>query len=86
MTGARETGYWCSAPVVHLGGRFTNSPRLAVRWLRDRVRDVTSQLDRHYAAPGRHWFLDEPEHERARSALAQGEVYVLSARPTGRTR
>lgn len=105
MTGVRETGYWCEAtahttvdrPVLHLGGRLTSSPRLAIRWLRDRVRDVTDQLDRHYAAPGRHWVLDEPEHEQARSALAQGEAYVfrlhddttcymLSARPTGRRR
>ncbi|GGK11968.1 hypothetical protein GCM10011583_50060 [Streptomyces camponoticapitis] len=105
MTGAYETGYWCEAtahttadrPVLHLGGRLTSSPRLAVRWLRNRVRDVTDQLDRHYAAPGRHWLLDEPEQEQARSALAQGEAYVLrlyddttcymlSARPTGQTR
>lgn len=105
MSRVRETAYWCEAMahttaddrVLHLGGRLTSSPRLAVRWLRDRVRDVTDQLDRHYAAPGRHWVLDEPEHEQARSALAQGEAYVfrlyddttcymLSARPTGQTR
>lgn len=105
MTGVRETGYWCEAtahttadrPGFHLGGRFTSSPRRAVRWLQRRVRDVTDQLEGHYAAPGRHRALDDPEHEQARSAVAQGEAYVfrlyddttcymLSARPTGRTR
>lgn len=87
MTGVREPGYLGEAtahttanrPVLHLGGRLTSRPRLAVRWLRDRVRDVTDPLD------------------RPRSTLALGEAYVfrlyddttcymLSARPTGRTR
>jgi hypothetical protein len=101
----RGAGYWCEAiahtpadhRVFHLGGNPTRSPRLAVRWLRERVGDVADQLDRPYADPGRYWLTDEPEHERARSTLSRGEVYVfrlydettryiLSARPTGRTR
>lgn len=83
--------------MVWLNSHPASSPCLALRWLRSRVRDVTDQLDRPYAQPGHHWLTDEAEHDRARDTLAQGETYaltlhddtpryVLSARPTGRTR
>ncbi|MFD5747973.1 hypothetical protein [Streptomyces sp. NPDC127033] len=39
---------------------------------------MTDQLDRPYAQPGHHWLTDEAEHERARTALAHGETYVLT--------
>lgn len=101
---ARSAGYWCEASahatgdrIIWLNSRPASSPRIALRWLQSRVRDVTDQLDRPYAQPGHHWLTDEAEHDRARDALAQGETYaltlyddttryVLSARPTGRTR
>ncbi|MFE3017108.1 hypothetical protein [Streptomyces sp. NPDC059256] len=97
--------YWCEATAqpttggntCWLGSYMARSPRLALRWFTRRVRDVTDQLDPHYAAPGRHWLTDHTEHERARTSLAEGEMYtltlhddtaryVLSARPTGTTR
>lgn len=95
VASVRETANWCEA-IAHTRAEYLGL-HLAVRCLRSRGADVTDQVDRHYAAPGRHRFLDEPEHEQARSALAKGEEYIfrlyadmtcymLSARPTRRTR
>ncbi|MFI6289550.1 hypothetical protein ACIBCM_33250 [Streptomyces sp. NPDC051018] len=98
-------GYWCEATAITavpghaipLSTHQARSPRLALRWLRARVQDVTEQLDPPYAAPAHHWLTDEPEHDRARTLLAHGGTYtltlhdesarfILSARPTGNTR
>ena len=96
-----STGYWCEALAyaLHdgrsfwLGGSSVPTPRLAVRWLRDRTRDVLDQLDAAATWPAHEWLRDRPEHERALASLVIGEMYslsiredstlyVLSARPT----
>ncbi|WP_369235499.1 hypothetical protein AB5J56_25985 [Streptomyces sp. R21] len=75
---------WAVAYPVHenhsilLGSHNAASPRLALRWLRERTRNVTDQLDTAYAQPGRHWLTDEPEHERALSYLTTGTAYQLT--------
>ncbi|WP_374117872.1 hypothetical protein [Streptomyces sp. S07_1.15] len=63
---------------ILLSARTATSPRLALRWLRDRTRDITDQLDPPYAQPGRHWLTDEAEHERALAYLAAGTAYQLT--------
>ena len=63
---------------IPLGAHNTASPRLALRWLRERARNVTDQLDAAYAQPGRHWLNDEPEHERALAYLTEGTAYQLT--------
>ncbi|MEU1624138.1 hypothetical protein ABZ746_02075 [Streptomyces sp. NPDC020096] len=98
-------GYWCEAiayveengRTYWLGSQPVTTPRLAMRWLRGRVRDVADQLDPAPAQRADHWLTDQAEHERALSALAAGETYaftladdttryVLSARPAGTAR
>ncbi|MBY8885008.1 hypothetical protein K7472_09140 [Streptomyces sp. PTM05] len=80
-----------------LGALPAATPRLALRWLMRRARDITDQLDPRAARPGRHWINDTAEHERALALLASGEPYVftvfddpmryaLTARPTGAAR
>lgn len=75
-----------------LGTHQARTPRLAMRWLRARARDVIDQLDPPTADPARHWLTDEHHHEHALSHLADGRAYVhtihdedvhyvLSARP-----
>ncbi len=72
---------WAAAYPLHemraiqFGSHGAASPRLALRWLRERARHVTDQLDTAYAQPGHYWLTDEAEHERA---LA----YLTTARPT----
>ncbi|WP_260677609.1 hypothetical protein [Streptomyces albidoflavus] len=78
-------------------GRYdTTSPRLALRWLQERTRHITDQLDAAYAQPGLHWLMDEAEHERALAYMTAGTGYqltlydenthyVLVAYPTGLT-
>ncbi|MFD6171843.1 hypothetical protein [Streptomyces coeruleorubidus] len=63
---------------IPLGALDTASPRLALRWLRERTRNVTDQLDAAYAQPGRHWLRDEAEHERALAYLTGGTAYQLT--------
>jgi hypothetical protein len=63
---------------IPLGAHDTASPRLALRWLRERTRNVTDQLDAAYAQPGRHWLTDEPEHDRALAYLTGGTAYQLT--------
>jgi hypothetical protein len=48
-----------------LGSHDATSPRLALRWLRERTQHITDQLDAAYAQPGLHWLTDEAEHEQA---------------------
>ncbi|MFF4465814.1 hypothetical protein ACFY13_40845, partial [Streptomyces mirabilis] len=49
---------WATAYPLHetssipLGSHEATSPRLALRWLRERARNVTDQLDMAYAQPG----------------------------------
>lgn len=56
---------WAAAYPLHeaisipLGSHDAPSPRLALRWLRERTRNVTDQLDMAYAQPGRYWLRDE---------------------------
>jgi hypothetical protein len=54
-----------------------------LRWLRNRTRDVTDQLDPPHAQPGRHWLIDEAEHERALAFLAAGTAYQLTLHDEG---
>lgn len=83
---ALRHGYWCEA-IAHthqdgcvfwLGSHLTATPRLALRWLRSRVRDVADQLDPAPAHPARCWLDDQTEHERALAALVGGELYALT--------
>lgn len=75
---------WAAAYPLHqtsailLGSHGTASPRLALRWLRERTSHITDQLDAAYAQPGRYWLTDEAEHERALSYLATGTAYQLT--------
>jgi hypothetical protein len=64
--------------VIPLGSRTAASPRLALRWLRERAAAVTDQLDTPFARPGRHWLTDEREHERALASLSAGRAYRLT--------
>ncbi|MFF4971035.1 hypothetical protein [Streptomyces sp. NPDC001083] len=75
---------WAVAYPLHeissilLGSHDATSPRLALRWLRERTRNVTDQLDTAYAQPGRYWLRDEHEHERALTYLITGTAYQLT--------
>jgi hypothetical protein len=75
---------WAGAYPLHqtstvlLGSHGAASPRLALRWLRERTVHITDQLDAAYAQPGRHWLTDEAEHERALTYLATGTAYQLT--------
>ena len=97
--------YWCEA-VAHveegerahlLSTQPASTPRLALSWLRSRVRDVADQLDPGPAQPAGYWLDDQVEHERVLSALAADEGYtfvladgstryVLSVCPVGTAR
>ncbi|UYX93664.1 hypothetical protein [Streptomyces sp. BI87] len=81
---------------IPLGSQEASSPRLALRWLQERTRHITDQLDATYAQPGLHWLTDGAEHERALAYLTAGTGYqvtlydestryVLVAHPTGAT-
>lgn len=59
-------------------GRYdTTSPRLALRWLRERTRHITNQLDAAYSQPGLHWLTDNAEHERALAYMTAGTSRLL---------
>ncbi|MGW5662860.1 hypothetical protein ACWEWG_22595 [Streptomyces sp. NPDC003758] len=84
--GGQHASYQCRAAAyplhevrsIPLGSHDATSPRLALRWLRERTSHITDQLDTAYAQPGRHWLIDEPEHERALAYLATGTAYQLT--------
>ncbi|MEU6403032.1 hypothetical protein [Streptomyces sp. NPDC046985] len=84
--GERSSAYRCWAAAyparrtrpVPLGSHRASSSRLALRWLRERTRHVTDQLDTAYAQPGRHWLTDDAEHERALALLTMGSAYRLT--------
>lgn len=67
-----------AARSIPLGTHDTTSPRLALRWLQERTRHITDQLDAAYAQPGLHWLIDEAEHEQALSYMTAGTGYQLT--------
>ena len=67
-----------AAHSIPLGTHDTTSPRLALRWLQERTRHITDQLDAAYAQPGLHWLIDEAEHERALAYMTAGTGYQLT--------
>lgn len=87
---------WHTPNLINLGSHQATSPRLALRWIRDRTSHVVDQLDTAYAQSGHYWLTDEAEHERALAYLTSGSAYqltlhdestryVLTASPTGAT-
>lgn len=64
---------------VYLGGIPTKSPRLAMRWMRERAGHVADQLDESHARPLHSWLNDRFEHQRALEGLARGESYIFRA-------
>lgn len=66
------------ARSIPLGTYDTTSPLLALRWLQERTRHITDQLNVAYARPGLHWLADETEHERALTYLTAGTGYQLT--------
>lgn len=85
-TGSRPLPYQCRAAAyplnevrsIPLGSHDATSPRLALRWLRERTQHITDQLDATNARPGLHWLTDEAEHERALAYLTGGTSYQLT--------
>lgn len=95
-----DGGYWSEAVAAiplgrtyWLGSTSAPTPRLALRWLHARARDIADQLDPPAARPVRHWIHDHQEHERALrqlvsdqqytfTAIEDGTRYILTARPT----
>ncbi|MFJ1561989.1 hypothetical protein [Streptomyces mirabilis] len=77
-----RSGYWAEcvayppnhSRVFRLGARPAGSPRLALRWLRSRARDIADQLDPAAAPQLEAWLRDTAAHQRALSALCQGEM------------
>ena len=67
-----------AARSIPLGTHDTTSSRLALRWLLERTRHITDQLDAAYAQPGLHWLIDEAEHERALAYMTAGTGYQLT--------
>ncbi|GGP89602.1 hypothetical protein [Streptomyces roseolilacinus] len=63
---------------IPLGAHDAASPRLALRWLQERTRHITDQLDAPHARPGLYWLSDEAEHERALAYLTAGTGYQLT--------
>ncbi|GAA3627701.1 hypothetical protein ACG5V6_09615 [Streptomyces chitinivorans] len=59
-----------------LGFHSTSSPRLALRWLRDRARHISDQLDPPAARPLLAWLHDDQAHEHALAVLASGAPYT----------
>ncbi|KPI01824.1 hypothetical protein OK074_5490 [Actinobacteria bacterium OK074] len=101
MTTAREAPVWGrirgvyrALAVAHapgglrfpLGEHRSCSPRLALRWLRGRARDVADQLDPPYARVVWGWLGDADEHAWALRFVASGEPYVFRAADEGGTR
>lgn len=85
--GRVQTGYRALAVAqlpngqsVLLGSLRAKSPRLAMRWLRERAGHVADQVDAPYARPLRSWLIDGLEHQWALDGLARGESYVFRVR------
>lgn len=66
------------ARFIPLGSYDAPGPRLALRWLQERTRHITDQLDAAYAQPGLHWLTDEAEHDRALTCMTAGTGYRLT--------
>ncbi|SFK30523.1 hypothetical protein SAMN05192584_10541 [Streptomyces pini] len=52
-----------------LGTHAAGSPRLALRWLRQRARHISDQLDPPAARPVLAWLHDDQAHEHALEAV-----------------
>ncbi|WP_246150537.1 hypothetical protein [Streptomyces qinzhouensis] len=83
-TALRTYDCWAAARTrdsiepISLGTRTASSPRLALRWLRNRTAAITAQLDPPYARPGRDWLTSEAEQEEALALLATGHTYRVT--------
>ncbi|MFF2652455.1 hypothetical protein [Streptomyces sp. NPDC058045] len=71
---------------VPLGEHRTDSPRLALRWLRTRAQHVADQLAPPYARHVRAWAADANEHAWALDHVAHGEPYAFLATDEDGTR
>lgn len=71
--------YLPSGQSMLLGSFSAKTPRLAMRWLRERAGHVADQLDTPYARPLRSWLHDDLEHQWALDGLLRGERYVVRA-------
>ncbi|MFS4106454.1 hypothetical protein [Streptomyces sp. PD-S100-1] len=69
---------WDEVRSIPLGLHNTTSARLALRWLQERTRHITEQLDAACARPRVHWLTDEAEHERVLAYMARGTGYQLT--------
>lgn len=87
LTGYRTqaTAHLPGGQRVHLGGVLAKTPRLAIRWLRERTGHVADQLDLPYARPLVAWLHDDQEWQWALDGLARGESYVVRACDEERT-
>lgn len=75
----QATAYaWDQQAAYELGVHTATTPRLALRWLRNRARDITDQLDPPVAQPAHHWLADDEAHEHALTQLTQGSPYTLT--------
>ncbi|WP_194074703.1 hypothetical protein [Streptomyces barkulensis] len=63
-----------------LGAHTAGSPRLALRWLRQRARHIADQLDPSAARPLLAWLHDDQAHEHALAVLASGMPYTHTIR------
>ncbi len=82
-------------PSAWLGAHAADSPRLALRWLRQRADHISDQLDPPAARTVLAWLHDHQAHEHALAVLASGTPYthtvcddtvryLLTAQPTTR--
>ena len=76
--------YWCEATattadrsrVWRLGAYRAHTPRLAIRWLRNRGSHIASVLDPENDI--RHWLHDAQAQERQMQELKAGRAIVIS--------
>lgn len=92
LAGEREPGmkylprtYWCHADrcgiraaLVPLNDVTTDSPGLAVEWVRESVREVSASLDRHTFHAVWGWLGDHRAVQAAVVALRRGEPYTFT--------
>lgn len=83
---SRAVAHTHGGPVISLGENRANSPRLAMRWVRDRAEQLAHQLDAPYARPVHAWLGDKEELEWAVEFVTAGQPYVFTARDDQWTR
>ncbi|SFL47025.1 hypothetical protein [Streptomyces pini] len=66
--------------IFPLGTHTADSPRLTLRWLRDRARHIGDQFDPPAARPLLAWLHDDRAHEHALAVLASGTPYAHTIR------